>query len=144
MRMHRLTHILKWISAAVLLAALLLLAWTCIDIYADAQCQTASQAMYQADDVQKRLQSLSPLFAALLGAEVVICLILTVTPPERKRKKAKGVVAYKPTHQYSWGGMQWAMMMMALAFIVIGMLNGGLYDVLVKAINICTECIGLG
>ena len=29
-------------------------------------------------------------------------------------------------------------------FIVIGMFNGGMDDVLYKAINICTECIGLG
>jgi len=33
---------------------------------------------------------------------------------------------------------------LAIVFIVWGVLNGGLYDVLVKAINICTECIGLG
>ena len=34
----------------------------------------------------------------------------------------------------------------ALAFLMIalGIVNGGLWDVLVKAINICTECIGLG
>ena len=32
----------------------------------------------------------------------------------------------------------------AVLFIVLGVMNGGLYDVLVKAINICTECIGLG
>ncbi len=32
----------------------------------------------------------------------------------------------------------------ALALIAAGVLNGGMYDVLVKAINICTECIGLG
>ncbi len=32
----------------------------------------------------------------------------------------------------------------AAALIVSGVLNGGWYDVLVKAINICTECIGLG
>ena len=32
----------------------------------------------------------------------------------------------------------------AVVFIVLGVMNGGLYDVLVKAINICTECIGLG
>ena len=29
-------------------------------------------------------------------------------------------------------------------FVVIGVLNGGMRDVFVKAINICTECIGLG
>lgn len=32
----------------------------------------------------------------------------------------------------------------AIAFIVLGVLNGGMRDVLIKAINICTECIGLG
>ena len=32
----------------------------------------------------------------------------------------------------------------AVVFIVLGVMNGGLRDVLVKAINICTECIGLG
>ena len=32
----------------------------------------------------------------------------------------------------------------AAALIVVGIMNGGMRDVLVKAINICTECIGLG
>lgn len=32
----------------------------------------------------------------------------------------------------------------AIALIVLGVLNGGMRDVLIKAINICTECIGLG
>lgn len=32
----------------------------------------------------------------------------------------------------------------AAALIVCGVANGGMRDVLVKAINICTECIGLG
>ena len=32
----------------------------------------------------------------------------------------------------------------AIAFIIVGATNGGASDVLTKAINICTECIGLG
>ena len=32
----------------------------------------------------------------------------------------------------------------AIAFIAVGVFNGGMADVLSKAINICTECIGLG
>jgi len=32
----------------------------------------------------------------------------------------------------------------AAAFIVLGVLNGGAGDVLMKAIAVCTECIGLG
>ena len=33
---------------------------------------------------------------------------------------------------------------LATVFIIIGVINGGMYDVFVKAVNICTECIGLG
>ncbi len=32
----------------------------------------------------------------------------------------------------------------AVIFIVLGIINGGASDVLIKAVNICTECIGLG
>ena len=31
-----------------------------------------------------------------------------------------------------------------VTFVILGILNGGARDVLIKAINICTECIGLG
>jgi len=34
--------------------------------------------------------------------------------------------------------------MLALALIIWGIANRGWWDVLAKAINICTECIGLG
>ncbi|MBE6586468.1 MAG: thioredoxin [Ruminococcaceae bacterium] len=35
-------------------------------------------------------------------------------------------------------------LVVGLAFVVLGVLNGGMADVLGKAIRICTECIGLG
>lgn len=37
-----------------------------------------------------------------------------------------------------------AILTAAIILIVYGLLNGGTIDVLAKAINICTECIGLG
>jgi len=37
-----------------------------------------------------------------------------------------------------------SLLLLALAFLAHGIWNGGMRDVLVKAINICTECIGLG
>lgn len=41
-------------------------------------------------------------------------------------------------------GVRIALVGCAIVFIVIGSLNGGMADVLNKAIKICTECIGLG
>lgn len=42
------------------------------------------------------------------------------------------------------GALRACLYTVAVVFIVLGVMNGGLHDVLVKAINICTECIGLG
>ncbi len=37
-----------------------------------------------------------------------------------------------------------ALLLIALILVILGIVNGGLRDVLIKAVNICTECIGLG
>ena len=37
-----------------------------------------------------------------------------------------------------------ALLVISIALIIAGILNGGMADVLSKAVNICTECIGLG
>ena len=41
-------------------------------------------------------------------------------------------------------GIRVTVLLVALTFIVLGIVNGGMADVLSKAVNICTECIGLG
>lgn len=54
-----------------------------------------------------------------------------------------------PYPEKEWpGGVRktlcWLCVLLAVLLIGLGIINGGLWDVLVKAINICTECIGLG
>ena len=41
-------------------------------------------------------------------------------------------------------GVRIVILVLAVFFIIEGISNGGASDVLIKAINICTECIGLG
>ncbi|MBQ8341302.1 MAG: hypothetical protein IJY22_02865 [Clostridia bacterium] len=41
-------------------------------------------------------------------------------------------------------GVRIALAVIALSLVIAGIVNGGMADVLAKAINICTECIGLG
>ena len=41
-------------------------------------------------------------------------------------------------------GARLTILVIAITFIVIGIFNGGMANVLQKAVNICTECIGLG
>jgi len=62
-------------------------------------------------------------------------------------EKAEGTrpsVPVKEDHTKKKEILQIVMLLLAAAFIVTGILNGSMRDVLIKAINICTECIGLG
>ena len=40
--------------------------------------------------------------------------------------------------------LRWALVCLAVAVLVYGFCTGGTADVLTKAKNICTECVGLG
>lgn len=42
------------------------------------------------------------------------------------------------------GLIPWVILFAALALLILGACTGGTQDVLTKAVNICTECVGLG
>lgn len=48
------------------------------------------------------------------------------------------------SHDITLWAVRGAVFVVAVAFLIAGICNGGAHDVLVKAINICQECIGLG
>lgn len=47
-------------------------------------------------------------------------------------------------NKYTLLGIRVGVAALAVTFVILGVFNEGARDVLVKAINICTECIGLG
>lgn len=61
---------------------------------------------------------------------------------------ADAETAVTPAPKKDWGklllGLRWALLVAAIVFAVYGFFTGGTNDVLTKAINICTECVGLG
>lgn len=46
--------------------------------------------------------------------------------------------------KYTVWGIRGAVAVFGVTFVILGIFNEGVRDVLIKAINICTECIGLG
>ena len=56
------------------------------------------------------------------------------TEPERDEKISRRIMI----------AVRAVLLVASVVFIIEGITNGGLSDVLIKAINICTECIGLG
>ena len=64
-------------------------------------------------------------------------------------KRAAGAqAAKKPEEAAAWKGrmhkIRLAVLVVSVICIIAGMVNGNMKDILIKAINICTECIGLG
>lgn len=82
-------------------------------------------------------------FAVVIGAT-----LLCRRSMEREIQFLKGIpgskavdVAAKPSYLNL---VRIVLYVLAVILIVTGIFNGGMRDVLIKAINICTECVGLG
>ena len=79
---------------------------------------------------------------------VIIASSLCRRSIEREIKFLRGVPGNKVLEssekQSSVNAVRIALYVIAAILTVLGICNGGMRDVLIKAINICTECIGLG
>ena len=90
---------------------------------------------------------------AVIYANILICNAskvkeLEVVKASFKTAKKDEISSQQPAasdqHEKTLFGARLSLLVIAVLFIVVGIFNGGMADVLQKAINICTECIGLG
>ena len=68
-------------------------------------------------------------------------LRLPPAAPPPAREPVRVLPAPAPKHP---GAVRAAVAAAALILILLGILNGSARDVLIKAIHLCSECIGLG
>jgi hypothetical protein len=59
-------------------------------------------------------------------------------------KGIKAKIKYVVNHKYFIWGLRIALACLGVAFIIAGIFNENMLNILIKAVNICTECIGLG
>ena len=143
------------ILAVLLVALTALLSAAAIRIWQEGSARKAENplaAVYTPENVAAELHRISPLMYTVIGLAAV-GLLLGIrdeksTRPVPALKAEKGgpqvpAAAGGPSDR----GIAAARVLLLLAagtFIVLGVLNGSMEDVLRKAINLCTECIGLG
>ena len=70
--------------------------------------------------------------------------LLAGRPETRKTARVQAMEKPARTDTKRQNILRAALLAAAAAMIALGAANGGVRDVLVKAISICTECIGLG
>ena len=129
--------IARWVLAVAILMIVLLLAMSCVDIYLDG-------AGFTRESVAERLRIVAPnLLAAAVVGGIALAFLLSGKKSETAEKGGKE--AYKSPKEGKNDKKMWCILLpLALVLIGLGAANGGARDVFVKAVNICTECIGLG
>lgn len=147
--MARLLRIMRVLTAMAVLAVALLICWQAIDIYTDGRAANfaAGADIFRADDIKARLKSLAgPLIVS--GIVTVVTVVMHAMAPQKAIEgRFYEVRVYTSNRAAALKGkckLQLVILCAAVAFILLGIMNGSAFDVLVKAINICTECIGLG
>ncbi|MBR4082386.1 MAG: hypothetical protein IKK21_11435 [Clostridia bacterium] len=91
---------------------------------------------YTRDHAALALAQLVPVFALWLLAAAAGAWFA----PAARRETQKVIPAEKDGN----GRLRVILYAIAAVLVIMGVMNGGMRDVLIKAINICTECIGLG
>jgi len=146
----RTLKIMQWIFTIATVGIVLLLCWQCLDIYLTGNRPENINAgvylspVFSAQIVSERLSMVSP-FLIIYGVLAVVTVIAHLGWGKPQRVTGK-IRPCPPREQMgkSLGAVRITILCLGVLFIILGVMNGGSRDVLVKAINICTECIGLG
>ena len=131
-------------GCCILLAAVL--AAGAVRIYMEGSARKAAdplESIYTAEEVTRKLFAAVPLIANSVIL-LLMCLAVKVKDPDADRPaKAEGRMTPKKETK-STKIVQAVVVVVAVLLIIAGICNGSALDVLIKGINICTECVGLG
>ena len=130
------------VSAAAIALAVMLAAGAVV-LFLNGSARKAENPMeqiYTREQAANALAAVAPFFVLFAGLSAA-GVILGIKDENRGKQKTTVRRMDKPKHK---GLIQAAMAVAAAALIVAGIINGSALDVLIKAITICSECIGLG
>ena len=138
----------KLIRAATTVLTLALAVALCasaLSLYAEGQARRAAgsgtEPIFTRGEIAVRLGHIAPLALLwLLGLVGAAALGRSPHPEDARAMRQAPVPRESGTPRI----LRVALYAAAALLLAMGVLNGGLNDVFVKAANICTECIGLG
>ena len=146
-------RVMRVLLAVATVAVCLLLCWHTVDVYRLGNLPenfsapgVRIQPVYSLPVVRERLAVMAPALWGYL-ALVALGLILRAMAGDPSSPRACRERRVEPDHSFPKPvspALRILLYAAAVLLIVLGVMNGGLRDVLVKAIQICTECIGLG
>lgn len=136
------------IQSVLCFAVTLFLAVTAVMIFREGSALKASDPLewiYSREKVTSGLLRVFPLF--IISVAVAAAGIVLYIRDDNYMKKGSSLSgSFKAAAENPGRIMtvRTVVLILAIVFIVIGIINGSAQDVFGKAVNICTECIGLG
>lgn len=128
------------LSIILIITGICLMA-ACLHIY------QGGDGVFSREIVAEHFAGIAVLVYLCLGMIVLGFVLDLFLPHEKKKSAAKG--NHTPSQKQTPGKqdhscLRWVILVAAVIILVYGYMHGGTADVLTKAINICTECVGLG
>ena len=102
--------------------------------------------LYLSISAKKQLPHVKQLIASAKSDDKngVEAVYVTATDYELEKEDLRSALNPVLNHKYFILGVRIFLAVLAVTFIILGIVNGNMRAILIKAINICTECIGLG
>lgn len=127
----------------------LLFVWQAVDIYRTGDRAENFSApgvrieqVYTRADIAERFGRIAPAVYAYIALAAAGLVWQAVAKEKKPRPDVIAPAEKKPEGHIR--AVRLALLGAGVLLTVLGAANGGAHDVLVKAVNICTECIGLG
>jgi len=98
------------------------------------------ESIYTREIISGKFYSIMPVL--IIFAIMTLCGLIFGIKANSRAKIENNFIRVKPHESHK--NLQVIIIITAIILIISGIINGSARDVLYKAINICTECIGLG
>ncbi len=124
----------------------LMLSLSAVRLYREGTARKAQnplESIYTPENVADALAPAVPLFLIFAGLQIA-GLVLGVKNEDSEQPARGSRIRCEQTALKRPALLQAVIVVVAVILIIAGISNGGARDVLVKAVTICSECIGLG
>lgn len=101
-------------------------------------------AIYTAEAIRAAFRPIAPVVYAFLLSLAAGIVYRAFTEEKNGISAPRPVKKGKPANKKAVAVLRIAVAAAAVILIILGIAGGGLRDVLVKAVKICMECVGLG
>ncbi len=140
------TKIFLIVQSAVCILAVIMLSAAAIGIYRDGKARKAEDPTEYIYTREAAADAAAPGVKVLLAGLGLTVIGWLFGIRDEKEKGIRPLPMEKPYRipESRLNKIRLVVLALAVIFIIAGIANGNMHAVLVKAINICTECVGLG